>query len=229
MQVGSRREIKALVRQGRIMIGGRVASDPGEAVDPASQAITVDGRPVRYQAHFYILLNKPAGVITATEDSRQRTVLDILPADLRHPDLFPVGRLDKETEGLLLLTTDGELGHRLLSPRWHVDKRYLARLDSPLSPDDPAAFAAGLTLADGYTCQPASLEPIGPREAVVTVQEGKYHQVRRMFAARGNHVLYLQRLQMGPLTLGDLAPGEARPLTDLEIAALRRSAGLAEP
>lgn len=217
MRVGTRREIKAMVKQGRIQVDGAIARDPGDLVDPQLQTMMVDGHRIHFRRHFHLLLHKPAGVITATEDARQSTVLDLVPTEYRHPDLFPVGRLDKETEGLLLLTTDGELGHRLLSPRWHVEKLYLARLDLPLDPGDSAAFAAGVTLEDGYTCLPALLEPRRDREALVTVREGKYHQVRRMFAALGKKVLYLQRLAMGPLQLGDLPPGSLRLLDGDEL------------
>lgn len=229
MGVGSRKEIRELVRRGRITVDGEIATDAGQPVDPDIQAIAVDGVTVAFQRHFYVLLHKPGGVITATADRNKPTVMDLLPAELRHRDLVPVGRLDRDTEGLLLLTTDGELGHRLLSPKWHVDKRYLARLDRPVERADVPAFAAGLRLEDGYDCMPASLELLAPLEAVCTIQEGKYHQVKRMFAARGKTVVYLKRLTFGPLALGDLPLGEARPLTEPEIAALYASAALARP
>ncbi len=229
MGVGSRRELKAMVKQGRISVDGITATDPGQHVDPNVQEIAVDGEVIAYRRHFYVLLHKPGGVITATEDRRQTTVLDLLPEPLRHRDLFPVGRLDKDTEGLLLLTTDGELGHRLLSPKYHVPKRYYARVDQPLEEADVPAFAGGLTLKDGYRCLPARLEILSPTEARVTVEEGKYHQVKRMFEARGKRVVYLKRLSMGPLELGSLPLGEARPLRDGEIDALYASAGLARP
>lgn len=229
MGVGSRRELKAMAKAGRITVDGVAVRDSGMQVDPARSTIAVDGRPLTYQQHFYVLLHKPGGVITATDDPRQRTVLDVLPAALKHRDLFPVGRLDKDTEGLLLLTTDGELGHRLLSPRWHVPKRYLARVDAPLDPSDSDAFAAGIALDDGYVTLPGRLEITGEREGIVTIHEGKYHQVKRMFEARGKRVVYLKRLSMGPLELGDLPYGEARPLTDAEVAAIYESAGLARP
>lgn len=229
MGLGTRKELKAVFKAGRVALDGQVVRDPGQAVDPAEATVTVDGEPLRYQAHFYVLLHKPGGVITATEDPRQPTVLDLLPDALRHRDLFPVGRLDKDTEGLLLLTTDGELAHRLLSPRWHQPKRYLARVDSPLDPEDPAAFASGITLDDGYVTMPGELEITGAQEGIVTIHEGKYHQVKRMFAARGKQVVYLKRLSMGPLGLGDLRLGEARRLTENEVTALYESAGLPQP
>lgn len=229
MGFGSRREMKIMVKQGRITVDGVLATDSGQQVDPNQQTIHVDGQPVRFQRHFYVLLHKPGGVITATEDPRKQTVMDVLPPDLLHRDLFPVGRLDRDTEGLLLLTTDGDLAHRLLSPKWHVDKRYLARVDRDLDQSDVPAFLAGVTLEDGYTCMPARLEILAPQEAIVTVQEGKYHQVKRMFEARGKTVTYLKRLSMGPLALGDLPLGGARPLHEAEIQTLYDSAGLARP
>ena len=180
--------------------------------------------PLPLRRYTYVLLHKPAGVLTATEDRRQPTVLELLPPELRRIDLAPVGRLDKDTEGLLLLTNDGELTHRLLSPRYHVDKRYLARVDGDLSPADVSAFAAGMTLPDGLVCLPAGLELLPqPCTCIVTLREGKFHQVKRMLAACGAPVLYLKRLSMGPLTLpDDLPPGAYRLLTDEEISALYR-------
>jgi 16S rRNA pseudouridine516 synthase len=229
MAVGSRREVKEIIKQRRVSVDGVVATDPGMQVDPAEQAVTVDGARLGYQKHFYVLLHKPGGVITATEDPRKRTVMDVLPPELLRPDLFPVGRLDRDTEGLLLLTTDGELGHRLLSPKWHVDKRYFVRTDRELEEADVPAFAGGITLEDGYVCMPARLEVLAPTEAIVTIQEGKYHQVKRMFGARGKTVIYLKRLSMGPLALGDLPLGAARSLEESEVATLYASAGLARP
>ncbi len=229
MGAGSRKDLKGMIRAGRVIVDGVAVRDPGVQVDVATAKILVDGEPLRYQRHFWVLLHKPGGVITATNDPRQRTVLDVLPEALRHRDLFPVGRLDKDTEGLLLLTTDGELGHRLLSPKWHVPKRYLARVDAPLDPSDAEAFAEGVPLDDGYVTLPGRLEIVAPREGIVTIHEGKYHQVKRMFEARGKQVVYLKRLTMGPLALGELPYGEARPLTGDEVVRLYESAGLAQP
>jgi 16S rRNA pseudouridine516 synthase len=226
--VGSRREAKELIKAGRVRVDGAAATDPAMQVDPALQRVVVDGEPVGYQRHFHVMLHKPAGVITATEDPHKQTVMDVLPEAFRKwRSLAPVGRLDKETEGLLLLTTDGELTHRLLSPKWHVDKTYFVRVERPLSPADVPAFEAGLILEDGYLCMPARLEILAPTEARVTIQEGKYHQVKRMFGVRGKPVTYLKRLSMGPLDLGALPLGEVRALTDSEVAALYESAGLA--
>lgn len=219
----SRREVKELVRRGQVRVDGVIAAAAEQKIDP-SAAVTVAGETVALGGCTYLLLHKPAGVLTATEDRRQPTVLELLPPELRRIDLAPVGRLDKDTEGLLLLTNDGELTHRLLSPRYHVDKRYLARVDGDLSPADVSAFAAGMTLPDGLVCLPAGLELLPqPRTCIVTLREGKFHQVKRMLAACGAPVLYLKRLSMGPLALpDDLPPGAYRLLTDEEISALYR-------
>lgn len=223
----SRREVKLLVRQGQVRVNGAAASSAEEKVDPETAIILVGGEPVRLQKFTYVMLHKPAGVLSATEDRWQETVLELLPQELRRRGLSPVGRLDKDTEGLLLLTDDGELAHRLLSPRNHVDKRYYARVDGPLGPEDAAAFAAGMTLGDGLECLPAVLELLGPGECIVTLREGKFHQVKRMLAARGAPVLYLKRLSMGPLTLdAELPIGGWRELTAEETASLRCTAGL---
>jgi len=216
----SRREAKALIQAGRVLVDGMPARRGEDKADPSSSRILVDGAVLDWQAHTYIMLSKPAGLLTATEDARQKTVLDLLPDGLRRKGLFPVGRLDKDTEGLLLLTDDGELAHRLLSPKKHVDKVYYARLDQPLGPEDCAAFAAGITLASGDVCRPADLRLLGDgREVLITLREGKFHQVKRMTASRGAAVLYLKRISMGPLTLDEtLLPGGFRPLTPEEVA-----------
>lgn len=219
----SRREVKALVRQGLVRVDGRLAASAEDKLDPAAAIITVAGETISLCRFTYVMLHKPAGVLTATEDRKQPTVLDLLPPELRRIGLAPVGRLDKDTEGLLLLTNDGELAHRLLSPKYHVDKRYLARVDGELSAADTEAFARGMTLGDGLECLPAGLEVLPDRVCIVTLREGKFHQVKRMLAARGAPVLYLKRLSMGPLTLpDDLPPGAYRLLTDEEISALYR-------
>lgn len=223
----SRREVKALVRQGLVRVDGRLAASAEDKLDPAAAIITVAGETISLCRFTYVMLHKPAGVLTATEDRKQPTVLDLLPPELRRIGLAPVGRLDKDTEGLLLLTNDGELAHRLLSPKYHVDKRYLARVDGELSAADMEAFARGMTLGDGLECLPAGLEVLPDRVCVVTLREGKFHQVKRMLAARGAPVLYLKRLSMGPLTLDDsLAAGAYRLLRAEEILALYRACGL---
>lgn len=219
----SRREVKLLVKQGRILVDGVPAAAADMKVDPSVSEILMDGENIGYQKFTYIMLHKPAGVLSAVEDKRQKTVLDLLPEELQRRGLSPVGRLDKDTEGLLLLTNDGELTHKLLSPRHHVDKVYYARVEGVLEKADCEAFAAGMTLGDGLECLPAGLEILGDSEALVTLQEGKFHQVKRMLAACGKPVTYLKRLSMGPLVLDEsLQPGQFRHLTEEELAALPR-------
>ena len=223
----SRREVKALVRQGLVRVDGRLAASAEDKLDPAAAIITVAGETISLCRFTYVMLHKPAGVLTATEDRKQPTVLDLLPPELRRIGLAPVGRLDKDTEGLLLLTNDGELAHRLLCPKYHVEKRYFARVDGELSAADMEAFARGMTLGDGLECLPAGLEVLPDRVCIVTLREGKFHQVKRMLAARGAPVLYLKRLSMGPLTLDDsLVAGAYRLLRAEEILALYRACGL---
>ena len=223
----SRREVKALVRQGLVRVDGRLAASAEDKLAPAVAVVTVAGETVALHRFTYVLLHKPAGVLTATEDRKQPTVLDLLPPELRRIGLAPVGRLDKDTEGLLLLTNDGELAHRLLSPKYHVEKRYLARVDGELSAADAEVFARGMTLGEGLECLPAGLELLPGHACIVTLREGKFHQVKRMLAARGAPVLYLKRLSMGPLTLDDsLAAGAYRLLRAEEISALYRVCGL---
>ena len=223
----SRREVKLLVRQGLVRLNGAAAVSAGEKCDPETAVITVNGETVVLRRFTYVLLHKPGGVLTATEDRRQETVMELLPQELRRVGLAPVGRLDKDTEGLLLLTNDGELAHRLLSPKYHVDKRYFARVDGHLTAAHAEAFAKGMTLGDGLKCLPARLEILPDNGCIVTVREGKFHQVKRMLAACGAPVVYLKRLSMGPLVLGDeLGRGEHRMLRDEEVAALYRTCGL---
>ena len=219
----SRKEVKALIKEGRIWVNGNAAVSGEQKVEPNSACITVDGEEIAYQKYTYLMLHKPAGVLSATEDRRQKTVLDLLPSHLQRRGLFPVGRLDRDTEGLLLLTNDGALAHRLLSPKKHVDKVYFAQLDGAIGPEDVRAFAEGIQLGD-VLCMPALLQ-LGEEEntAFVTLHEGKFHQIKRMFSSRGRTVLYLKRLTMGPLTLDpDLPKGKYRYLSDEEIANLCR-------
>lgn len=214
----SRKEVKELIRQGRVLADGRAVSRPEEKWDPASVRLTVDGETVDCSPFVYVMLHKPAGLLSATEDRDQPTVLDLLPLELKKRGLFPVGRLDKDTTGLLLLTDDGDLAHRLLSPKKHVDKVYRAEVDGHVDGGDVAALAAGMTLGDGTVCLPAGLEPLGDGSVcLVTLREGKYHQVKRMLAARGKPVKKLHRLSMGPLALDEgLEPGKWRFLTARE-------------
>lgn len=223
----SRREVGQLVRAGRVSVDGIPARSPDLKCDPSTAQIAVDGLSIDYTRYTDLMMHKPAGVLSATEDGRGRTVLDLLPPELQKRGLFPVGRLDKDTEGLLLLTNDGPLAHALLSPKRHVDKVYYARIQGTVGAADVEAFETGMTLADGLECLPAGLEPLDPGECLVTLREGKFHQVKRMLAARGAPVLYLKRLRMGSLTLDDSLPvGGFRPLTAEESAQLRRLAGM---
>lgn len=214
----SRKEIRELVRQGRVLADGRPAARPEEKLDPETAVIQVDGERVDCAPFVYIMLHKPAGLLSATQDRRQKTVLDLLPGHLRRRGLFPVGRLDKDTTRLLLITDDGVLAHELLSPRKHVDKVYLARVEGRVDASDVAALGEGMTLGDGTQCLPAGLEPLEDGSCcLVTLREGKYHQVKRMLAARGKPVLELKRLSMGNLELDEgLKPGEWRFLTEKE-------------
>lgn len=219
---GTRSQVKALVKAGRIQVDGASERDPGRKIDPLTQCVTLDGQRLGGWRRVVLLLNKPAGFVTATEDAAQKTVMELLPPAYRGLDVKPVGRLDKETEGLLLFTNDGELLHRLISPKKQVPKVYYARHEGQAEPADVAAFAEGLTLRDGTKCLPAKLEPLGPGESLITVCEGKYHQVRRMMASRDMTVVYLERRQEGGLSLGDLPRGQTRELTQAQIQALER-------
>jgi 16S rRNA pseudouridine516 synthase len=232
MGFGTRSELKKLAKSGEIEVNGKTVKDSGIQVDPASDKITVQGEEVRYREFVYLMLHKPPGVVSATEDTRDRTVLDLLAPEYRSFEPFPVGRLDKDTEGLLLLTNDGKLAHNLLSPRKHVPKTYYARIAGDVGENDIRAFAAGVTLDDGYVTLPAQLRILtktdeaadGMAEIELTITEGKFHQVKRMFEAVGKRVTYLKRLSMGPLKLDpSLPPGEARELTETELQALREA------
>lgn len=215
----SRREVKELIRAGRVAVGGAAVRSPDEKYDREGLDLRVDGEPVSGEKYVYLMLHKPAGLVSATDDPCQPTVLELLPPHLRRVGLFPAGRLDKDTEGLLLLTNDGGLAHRLLSPKKHVDKTYFVRVEGVLDEEDCAAFASGMVLGDGLECLPAGLERLeAPDEAIVTLREGKYHQIKRMLASRGKPVRYLKRLTMGPLQLDSgLQKGAWRPLTAEEM------------
>ncbi len=218
--VGTRSQVKAILKTGRVMVDGRPCKDGSLKIDPAVQTVTLDGEALGGARRVVLMLNKPAGFVTATEDKQDRTVMELIPAEYRRLDVKPVGRLDKATEGLLLFTNDGELLHRLISPKKEVPKVYYARHEGTATQEDVEAFRRGLTLRDGLECLPAVLEPIGAGESRVTVCEGKYHQVRRMMASRNMPVLYLERVQEGELTLGTLPRGSIRELTEEEISSL---------
>ena len=218
--VGTRSQVKVILKSGRVTVDGKPEKDPGKKIDPEKQTVCLDGERLGGMRRVVLMLNKPAGFVTATEDPVEKTVMELIPQEWKHLDVKPVGRLDKATEGLLLFTNDGDLLHRLISPKKEVPKVYYARHEGQADQADAEAFAAGLTLRDGTKCLPAKLEPMGPGESLVTVCEGKYHQVRRMMASREMTVLYLERRQEGSLTLGNLPRGQVRELTEAEIAEL---------
>ena len=222
--VATRSQVKAILKTGRVCVDGTAVKDGSVKIDPEKQVVTLDGDPVGGKCRMVIMLNKPEGFVTSTEDPRDRTVMELLPREYACQDLKPVGRLDKATEGLLLFTNDGDLLHRLISPKKEVPKIYYAKHEGTAGAEDVAAFAAGLTLRDGTVCLPAKLEPLGPGESLITVCEGKYHQVRRMMASRGMTVLYLERRSEGGLELGDLERGKTRQLTQQEIENLEKRA-----
>ena len=208
--VASRKELKTMIRAGRITVDGQVVKSPEQKVDETVAEVRVDGQLVGKQRTVILMLHKPAGFVTSTDDPRDRTVMELIPQEYRYLDPKPVGRLDKETEGLLLFTNDGQLAHRILSPRHRVWKRYYAEHEGETGPEDVKAFEAGITLKDGDQCLPARLFPQGPGRSLVEVCEGKYHQVRRMLASRGMPVTYLKRVSEGGLELGDLELGQVR-------------------
>ena len=213
----SRRDAVKAIRDKRVTVGGAVVRAADMKIDAESDAVTLDGRPLSYRKYVYYMMNKPEGVVSATEDRDERTVLDILPHELRRSGLFPAGRLDKDTTGLLILTDDGDYAHRMLSPKKHVDKTYIATLDREPDSDISGSFAGGISLADGTACAPGQAEPIGERRVRVTIHEGKYHQVKRMFAALGYRVTALSRVSIGGLKLDDSLPaGGVRELTPAE-------------
>ena len=217
---GTRSQVKAILKAGRVWVDGKPEKDNSRKIDPAKNVITLDGEVLGGKRRAVVMLNKPAGYVTATEDPVEKTVMELIPVEMKHLDLKPVGRLDKATEGLLLFTNDGDLLHRLISPKKEVPKIYYAKHEGEAGEEDVRAFAEGITLRDGTVCLPAKLEPLGPGESLVTVCEGKYHQVRRMMASRNMTVLYLERRQESGLTLGDLPRGSVRELTEKEIAEL---------
>ena len=219
---GTRSQVKQMIKSRRVQVDGVTASDPGMKVQAGEQTVTLDGTALGGRRRMVVMLNKPAGYLTATTDPRDLTVMDLLPPEFRGQDLKPVGRLDKATEGLLLLTNDGDLLHRIISPKKQVPKVYYARHQGTADPADVQAFAQGLTLGDGTKCLGALLEPIGPGESQITVCEGKYHQVRRMMASRNMTVTYLERRQEGTLTLGTLERGQCRELAAQELAELEK-------
>ncbi|KAB2338887.1 rRNA pseudouridine synthase [Cytobacillus depressus] len=221
---GSRKDVKKLLKDGVVEVNEKKVKDAKQHVDPEKDTVTVNGEIVEYKEFIYLMLNKPQGVISATEDIEHETVLDLLEMEDLVFSPFPVGRLDKDTEGLLLLTNDGQLAHRLLSPKKHVPKTYFAVINSEVTDEDVDAFKKGVILDDGYHTKPGDLKIIKSgltSDIELTIMEGKFHQVKRMFEAVGKRVIYLQRISMGPLKLDEsLELGEYRELTDGEITEL---------
>lgn len=221
---GSRKEVKKILKDGAVKVNDRVVKDAKEHVDPKEDIVTLHGEVIEYKEFIYLMMNKPQGVISATEDHQEKTVVDLLEMEDAVYSPFPVGRLDKDTEGLLLLTNDGQLSHRLLSPKKHVPKTYFAVIDQEVTEEDVIAFKKGVILDDGYETKPGELSILksGIRSDIeLTITEGKFHQVKRMFEAVGKKVVYLKRISMGPLLLDEsLELGEYRELTDEEIQSL---------
>ena len=225
---GTRSEVKKIIRKGSVTVNGEPVRDAGTIIDTQKDPVQYDGRYLTYEEHVYYMLNKPAGYVSATRDSRQKTVLELVPECGRR-ELFPAGRLDMDTEGLLLITDDGKLAHRLLSPSHHVDKTYLAYVSGFVTKEDIAAFHEGIDIGDEKRTLPAVLQVISAgepgekpeSEVSVTIHEGRFHQIKRMFEARGKEVQYLKRIRMGPLVLDkNLKTGECRALTGEELSAL---------
>ncbi len=222
MGIGTRSQVKDIVKKGKISVNGIVIKDSNLKVDSLKDKIYFEGNPIVYAEFEYYMLNKPAGVISASNDKKQKTVIDLI-KDRKRDDLFPVGRLDKDTEGLLLITNDGELSHNLLSPKKHVDKTYYVELDKPLDSDKATQVCDGVYIEAGVKSMPAKLEYIDERRVYLTIHEGKFHQVKKMFHAVGCEVTYLKRITMGSLKLDEaLKTGEYRPLTLDELEALKK-------
>lgn len=223
---GTRKDLKKIVKNGMVQVNGITIKDSAMKVDPEKDKIVINGEEIFYREFIYLMMNKPAGVISATFDNNDETVIDLLEVEHQVFEPFPVGRLDKDTVGLLLLTNDGDLNHRLISPKWKVDKVYFAKIDQKVTEEDIEKFKHGITLDDGYRCKEAILEiqkaSEEGSEIVLTIQEGKFHQVKRMFEAVGKKVTYLKRIEFGTLPLDeDLEEGEYRELTEEEIAILK--------
>lgn len=224
MGIGTRSEVKVLIKKRRVQVNNEVVVDPNRKIIVGSDSVCFDGRDISYVQYEYYMLNKPAGVLSATEDKNAKTVIDLITTSKRK-DLFPVGRLDKDTEGLLLITNDGELAHSLLSPKKHVDKEYYAKVEGVVTKEDVEAFEKGLQVDDDFLAMPAKLTILSQgelSEITLIIQEGKFHQVKRMFEAVGKKVVYLKRLSMGTLQLDEsLKPGDYRLVTEEELALLK--------
>ena len=217
----SRKEAQRAIREKRVTLNGDIVRSPDVKSDPDADTVTLDGKALSYKQYVYYMMNKPQGVVSATEDKLERTVLDILPAEYRRDGLFPAGRLDKDTTGLLILTNDGDYAHRMLSPKKHVTKRYIAALDKIPGEEISARFEEGIVLGDGTVCKSGQARILDHNRVEVVISEGKYHQVKRMFAALGYHVTALERIQIGALALDrSLADGQTREMTENEAQAV---------
>lgn len=226
MGLGTRTEVKKDIKKGRISVNGEIIKSPEYKIDTQTDAVLADGKEIAYEELVYYMLNKPQGVVSATEDRRDKTVLDLI-SEKKRKDLFPVGRLDKDTEGLLLITNDGELAHNLLAPKKHVDKKYFVRLKAPLSEENRKCLEEGVDIGEDKLTLPAQVFVLNQErdEAEIIIREGKFHQIKRMFHAVGNEVVFLKRLSMGSLVLDEaLLPGEYRLLTPQEIERLKENA-----
>lgn len=221
-KVASRKELKQIIRSGRVTVDGKIITSEDTKLDERTAAVVVDGIPVYAKQPITIVLNKPAGYLTATEDKRDKTIMELIPDAYRRMDVVPVGRLDKATEGLLLLTNDGQLNHRLSSPKHGIWKTYYAEHEGEATAEDIEAFRKGIVLSDGLHCLPAELIVKDRGKSLIRVQEGKFHQVRRMMDSRALHVTYLKRVSEGSLTPGDLSTGQCRELTAAEIEQLEK-------
>lgn len=218
----SRKECAATVKRGRINVDGKPALRADVHIDPEKNIITLDGETVGYERFFYIMLDKPAGVLSATEDKRQSTVLDLLDDRHRKLGLFPCGRLDKDTTGFLLMTNDGDLAHKLLSPRYHVEKTYAYTLRDPLTVSEAQRIEQGVDIGEKNITAPATVEMTDPYTGLITITEGKFHQIKRMFASVGNEITALRRVRFGGIEIDpELGPGGYRELSDSEIETLR--------
>lgn len=226
MGLGTRTEVKKDIKKGRISVNGEIIKSPEYKIDTQTDAVLADGKEIAYEELIYYMLNKPQGVVSATEDRRDKTVLDLI-SEKKRKDLFPVGRLDKDTEGLLLITNDGELAHNLLAPKKHVDKKYFVRLKAPLSEENRKRLEEGVDIGEDKLTLPAQVFVLNEErdEAEIIIREGKFHQIKRMFHAVGNEVVFLKRLSMGSLVLDEaLLPGEYCLLTPQEIERLKENA-----
>ena len=224
---GTRKEVKALLKKGKVEVDGIIASDSAMKIDPDKAVIKVSGEEIKYRKFIYLIMNKPAGVVSATVDNHDETVIDLIDEEYHAFKPFPIGRLDKDTVGLLLITNDGELNHKLIAPKNHVDKVYYAEINKFIDSKDVATFKNGVVIDDGYKCMPAILEVLSANEngseVMVTIQEGKFHQVKRMFESVDKKVVFLRRISFGPLKLDEnLSEGQYRELSDEEINSLKQ-------